>query len=89
MSKFTAGIEGISWYNPANREKASLIAKDIELELEELKKAAIISELAAVYKYHRKRLSILQAKLTRLCNKDTDEWLKNEVAKATGVGRRA
>ena len=76
---------GIDWYNPANREKARLIANDIEFELDELKTTATLP--GPEYTYHKKNLGILKAKLTRLCNKDTNEWLQDKIAES--VGRRA
>lgn len=77
MGRIVNGLTSFNWFNPENRDKVSQIAKDMELEFDNLERKALNPE---AYRHHRKRITVLKIKLTKLFNKDTDEWLKARVA---------
>ena len=84
MGRIVDGLTSFKWFNPENRDKVALIARDIESELDNLVRKARIPES---YTYHRKRLATLKGKVTKLLNKDTDEWLKDRIAQANEKSR--
>lgn len=76
MTDLISKLSNYDWFNPINKTKAIKVAEAIDSELDNLQRKALDPY---AYKYHKKRLAGLKARLTVLFNTDTDEWLKAKV----------
>lgn len=79
MNEYLQGVSILPWFNPENRVKALKAALKAEDHLWILKENAESSE---IYWSEKRRMNAQIAQVTKLWNKDMDEWLANKIEKA-------
>ena len=79
MNEYLQGVSILPWFNSANREKALKAALKAEDHLETMKAHPLDAE---IYWREKRRLNAQVAQVTKLWDKDTDEWLADRIQKA-------
>jgi len=82
MNDLVAVISSWNWFDPNNKLEGIKLAKGIELELDNMHRKVLNTD---AYFYHKKCLSVLGGKLTKLWNKDTSQWWQVTVIEARDV----
>lgn len=71
MTELIDKLVELDWFNPALRVQAMQVAKNIDNELANMKRK---THNPLAYQYHKRRLSGLKSRLTRLLHQDANEW---------------
>jgi len=79
MNEYLQGVSILPWFNPENRVKALKAALKAEDHLWILKENVESSE---IYWSEKRKFSAQLAQVTKLWDKDIDEWLADRIQKA-------